>query len=214
MKNVPSFSHRIFFSLAFIFLLSACGKDKGASHDNSQPKKGYATGKVTDAQGKPIAGAKILLDNTIVYAAYINSTTGNDGTYSVKMPTGAYGVWKAYATITKEYNGKSYSLDLCPDNTNSFNEDGAVCNFTWKLTGKVPNDDYAYYGGSIDMDVGVGSVISSWDNVIITLTPAGTLIDGSQGQPITVKFGDEHWKNYTNGIKDIPMGRYKATAVF
>lgn len=215
MKNNQLFLSKVFICVfSLLLLFNACSKDKGASPANGQAKKGYTTGKVTDTQGKPIAGAKILLDNTIVYAAYINATTGNDGTYSVKMPTGAYSVWKAYATITKEYNGKTYTLDLCPDNTNSFNEDGAVCNFTWKLSGKVPNDDYAHFGGTIDMDAGTGSVISSWDNVIITLAPVGNLIDGSQGKTITIKFGDEHWENYTNGITDIPIGRYKATAIY
>lgn len=214
MENHLPFKVTIFSLLLSIVLFTACSKDQRATSDPTKPQKGYATGKVTDSKGRPMAGAQILLDNTIVYAAYINATTNSDGTYKIKMPTGAYGIWKAYATIHQNYNGKAYTVNLCPDNTNSFNEEGAVCNFTWKLSGPVPGEDNSYFGGTIDMDMGINSALNGFDNITITLTPSGSLIDGSQGQTIAITFGDARWNNYNSGIKDIPMGRYKGTAVY
>src|SRR3546814_11303480 len=59
---------------------------------------GYATGLVVDTRGKPIAGAKILLDNSVLYASYIDGTPREDGTYRIKVQPGA---WKAPATLKK-----------------------------------------------------------------------------------------------------------------
>src|SRR3546814_8576762 len=81
---------------------------------------GYATGKVVDTQGNPIAGAKILLDGTVFHNSYIHGSTGEDGNYRIKAQPGA---WMAYASFKKPYNGQTYSLDLHPDNSDSFSDD-------------------------------------------------------------------------------------------
>ena len=122
--------------------LTACGTDAPAARQET----GYATGLVMDTNGKPVAGARILLDNTVFYASYINGSTGADGTYRLKVQPGA---WRAYATIQKEYNGRTYSLDLHPDSADSFDDSGAVRNFTWKLEGRKPDNNWGYYGGLV-----------------------------------------------------------------
>lgn len=193
--------------------LAGCSKNEQPTPEAGKPKQGHATGKVTDSQGNPIAGAKILLDNTMLYASYINATTGDDGTYSIKMPTGAYGIWKAYATITREYHGKTYTMDLHPDKTDSFNEEGAERSFTWKLTGKKPEDEFFYYGGSIRIGPAVGSIIPDNKNIVVIIEPDGPLIDGTIGEMLTIPYGDVKWQDPVE-IKDIPIGRYKAIAVY
>ncbi|HET8574395.1 MAG TPA: carboxypeptidase-like regulatory domain-containing protein [Edaphocola sp.] len=200
--------------LCMLFMpLFSCKKDNSASGASNVAAKGYVTGKVTDTKGNPIAGASVLLDNTITYASYVNGTSGPDGKYQIKLPTGNYSIWKASATIQKSYDNKTYTLDMAPDNTNSITDDGAVCDFSWKLSGQQP-DGSTYYGGTIDMDAGTGSAISDWNGIVLTLTPVSVLIDGSPGRAMTITFGSANWPNYVSGIIDIPIGRYKATAIY
>ncbi len=194
-------------------LFTGCTKGDDDVNPESDPLKGYATGNATDEQGQSLAGAKILLDNTLLYDSYIKATTDKEGTYRIKMPTGAYGIWKAYASIEKEYHGKKFTFDLHPDNTDSFNEDGAVRNFTWKLTGKTPDDEFFYYGGSIRIGPAIGSTIPNNENIVLVIEPDGPLIDGSQGAMLTIPYGDARWQDPYE-VKDIPMGRYKAVVVY
>src|SRR3546814_12121572 len=42
---------------------------------------GYAPALVVDPRRKPIPGAKILLDNPVLYASYIDGPTPQNGTY-------------------------------------------------------------------------------------------------------------------------------------
>lgn len=183
--------------------LTACGTDAPAARQET----GYATGLVMDTNGKPVAGARILLDNTVFYASYINGSTGADGTYRLKVQPGA---WRAYATIQKEYNGRTYSLDLHPDSADSFDDSGAVRNFTWKLEGRKPDNNWGYYGGLVKVFNEPG--FYEMENVEITLEPAGPLIDGSEGRTLVLRLGDNYWRDLAY-LEDIPIGRYTASAV-
>jgi len=201
---------------AFTFLVclgtivSSCKKEDAITSKEGQAEKGYATGKAINAKGTPITGAEILLDNTILYASYIHGTTGTDGTYKIKM---AEGVWKASATIEQLYNDRTYTLKLAPDNTESFDGNGGVRNFTWKLTGGIPGESGTFYGGTIAVDAGVGTTIPGRENIRIKLSPVGSLIDGTTGENLSIAFGDAHWQDYYL-IKDIPIGRYKIQAFY
>ncbi len=213
MKHKSKFTAFAF--LMFLFILTtSCSKERTGDKGASGPAKGYATGKVTDSKGNAIPGAKILLDNTVLYDAYINGSTDKNGIYKIKMPTGSYGIWRAYASIRKEYNGRTYTLDLHPDNIISFNEEGAVCNFTWKVSGKAPDNDHSYYGGLITIGAGINSQIKGNENITLVLEPDGPLIDGSAGEMLYYKYGSENWNSKTNGILDVPIGRYKALAIY
>lgn len=187
-------------------MLSAC-EGSGAA-DTAREESGYATGKVVDTQGNPIAGAKILLDNTVFYASYINGSTGEDGTYRIKAQPGA---WRAYASFKKDYNGKTYSLDLHPDTIDSFDDTGAVRNFTWKLEGRKPENDYGYYGGLVKVFTDTG-FYEDMEDVELTLTPSGPLVDGSQGKTLVLRQGGHYWVQY-GYLEDVPIGRYTVTAI-
>src|SRR3546814_8448603 len=95
-------------AILFALGLSAC---EGSATAKSEA--GYATGTVLDAQGTPIAGAKILLDNSVFYNSYIHDSTREDGTYRIKAQPGT---WQAFASLKKTYNGSSSTLELMPDN--------------------------------------------------------------------------------------------------
>ena len=191
-----------------LLLLSilACSKDK----ESGEPKeeKGYVTGKVVDTQGNPIAGAKIVLENTVFYSSYINVSTNAQGVYKTKVSEGA---WWTTATFKKEYNGKTYTLPLSPDGTDSFTDEGGIRNFTWKLEGRDPGNEHYFYGGQVTVSSDIG-FYEDQEDIEVTFTPNGSLIDGSEGKTLTLRQGERYWEEYSY-IKDIPVGRYMVSAV-
>lgn len=203
MKNILTLSK--IFAVALVHIsIAACDKE---SEGNNGPDTGYATGKVTDASGKPISGARILLDNTVFYDSYIHGTTKEDGTYSIKVQEGA---WRTFAYVDKLYNGKTYTMELFPDATDAFAEEGAERNFVWKLEGKMPWEAENYYGGTLTLSKDL-DFSGELEDIELVLTPSGPLIDGSTGEALTLRYGDSKWKlDYE--IMDIPIGRYIVTA--
>src|SRR5690606_39444115 len=53
------------------------------------------------------------------YDSYLTGTTDENGNYKIKVFQGA---WVAYANFKKEYNGKTYSIQAYPDNTDPISE--------------------------------------------------------------------------------------------
>ena len=200
---------------ALLFLgtsLSACTGNAGtpAASTATAPatvEAGYVTGIAVDTQGKPLAGAKILLENAMFHASYIKGTTQADGRYRLKVQPG---VWTPQASLRKDYNGQSFGLELAPDNPDSVDDDGAVRNFTWKLEGRAPDNGYRYYGGFIQLSAGL-DLDSDLSDVELTLTPSGPLIDGSEGRTLHLHYGDHYWVDRFQ-IEDVPIGRYIVTA--
>lgn len=186
-------------------VLYACAKD---SEGQQGAEDGYATGKVVNSQGKPIAGAKILLDNTMYYASYIHGTTQADGRYKIKVKDG---VWRTFAYVESSYNGKTYRMELYPDKTDSFSEEGAERNFTWKLEGRMPWEAESYYGGSITLSTDF-DFEDDIEDVELHFKPLGILIDGSTGSDFILQFGHQKWTNRYE-LMDIPIGRYSVKAV-
>lgn len=195
----------LFLAALALPLLSACEESRGT--EAARAEGGYATGTVVDTRGKPIAGAKVLLDNSVFYASYIHGSTGDDGRYRIRVQPGA---WRAHATFTKQYNGRTYTLELHPDAIDSFDQDGAARNFTWQLEGRGPVNDYSYYGGFIQLSAAVG-FYEDFNDVELVLTPDGPLIDGSPGKQLRLRLKDHYWRDYYQ-VEDIPIGRYTVTA--
>src|SRR5690606_497647 len=190
--------------LCIAVISAACSKSDSPS---DVPEKGYATGKVVDGKGNPIAGAKIFLDNSAFHDSYINGMTNSEGAYKIKVHPGA---WVAYANFKKEYNGKTYSIQAFPDNSESFSEEGAERNFTWKLEGIDPDNDSYFYGGRVTVHTD-NDFNEDYRDIELTFTPSGPLIDGSQGKALVLKPGERYWEEY-GYIEDIPVGRYNVTA--
>ncbi len=171
----------------------------------SETANGIVKGVVTYADGSPITNVKVVIENTILYASYVYATTNAKGEYSVPVPIGS---WKASVQIEKEFLGKKYKYDLHPDNPNAFaGFDGAVRNFTWKISGAKP--DVGYYGSPVKAYGELLSFINMPD-VELTLTPDGVLIDGSAGAVIKKRLVDVGGGEY--GIDDVPVGKYSITA--
>lgn len=188
--------------------VSACGADGNATAATAPARHGHVTGKAVDARGEPIAGARVLLDNTVFHASHMETTTAADGSYRLKMHPGA---WLATATFRKEYNGRTYQLELHPESPDAFDDDGAIRDFSWKLEGRSPLNEYRYYGGSIVVHAG-NDFDGDMQAVRLALVPVGPLIDGSEGTMLALRQGDRYWVQY-GYIEDVPIGRYRVTAV-
>ena len=191
------------FLLTCLALSALPGCDGSVAAATPPAERGYATGKVIDSRGSPVSGARILLDNTMFYASYLHGSTAQDGTYRIKMQPGA---WKAQASLKTTYNGRSYTLPLHPDNAEAFDD---VRDFSWKLEGRVPDSDYAYYGGFIQLTDDFD--FNDMADVELTLTPSGPLIDGSEGRTLRLRPGDHYWVGRYQ-VEDIPIGRYLVRA--
>lgn len=201
-----------FLSITCLLLLQlmnySCTKQAAASNsqDPNTPQPGYVTGKVVDGQGKPVAGADILLDNSILYASYIKGKTDKDGHYKIKVSTG---VWLVTASYNATYNGKTYIVQMTPEDESSVDNNGGVRNFTWKLSGDPGGSDF--YGGFIQLTNSTNGL--SLEYVKLVFTPVGPLIDGSTGQVILLRMGDSFWVSAFE-IHEMPIGRYKVTAFY
>ena len=193
--------------IMFLGALALVSCTKNDDIKAAEAEKGYATGKVTDTKGNPIAGAKILLDNTVLYASYIHGSSKEDGTYKVKLAPGS---WRAFAYVETTYNGRKYKMELFPDGTDAFSEVGAVRNFIWKLEDRMPWDAENYYGGFVMLRSGDGFYEDEKD-IELVFTPVGPLIDGSVGRTLTIRYGEAKWQNRYE-LEDIPIGRYKVKA--
>ncbi len=195
--------------LAFLLIIPnvlffGCEKNNDTALE-TKDQKGIVKGVVKYADGNPIVNVKVVIENTIIYASYVYATTNAKGEYSTSVPIGS---WKASVQIEKEFLGKKYKYDLHPDNPNAFaGFDGAVRNFTRKISGAKP--DGGYYGSPVKAYSDLLSFINMPD-VELTLTPDGVLIDGRPGAVIKKRLVDVGGGEY--GIDDVPVGKYTITA--
>jgi hypothetical protein len=195
--------------LALSTSLLACKDEGGDGNPPPGAEKGYVVGRVVDTAGKPLAGVRITIDSTIYYNTVVSGSTDADGRYKLKVDQGS---WRAYARMQREYNGRTYTIDLHPDNPDSFTGEGAVRNFEWRLRGKKPIPLTGTYGGLVTMGGDPnGMTIVELDTIEWTFTPVGPLIDGSTIQPFTARSGAPQTELYSK-IEDLPIGRYSITA--
>lgn len=217
LKSIKSLTSMVVLG-SLLFTGIGCKKDPidpanpGPPDGNPVGKAGYLTGKVTDPQGKPLPKATIFVDHTVLPNDGPEVKTASDGSYQIQMVNLA-GQWIAKGYILKQYNDRVYKINLFPENEDSFTRDEKpVRNFQWKLTGHIPDLSLdLYYGGSMEMfrDLNADGLRDN-ENIEFTLTPVGPLIDGSTGTVLKLQAK----KRYDSILKDIPMGRYKVSAVY
>jgi hypothetical protein len=173
---------------------------------------GVLKGRAVGADGRPIQGVEIAADNQLLYNSNLIVSTDADGFYQVD--TNIATTFRVTARMKIDFNGTKYLVELTPENDASFaGPAGAVRNFTWKLTGERP-DGLGHYGSSVlfyldGVDPQNPEVYLDDENVEVTLTPEGPLIDGSQGQSITRKASRTP---DGSGLVDVPLGRYRISA--
>lgn len=177
-------------------------------------------GRVVDTQGKPLKGAKVVLDvynhndmsnsdhsSNIYDGTDKKAITDAAGNYRVRVGPGG---WRVYGTVERRYNGDTFAMSLHPDNPKWVpGNEGGVRNLTWKLTGPVPDElGGGFYGGTVEVVTTYESGFreESYPQVELTLEPVGPLIDGSAGTALTRK------PDRDGNIHDVPIGRYRVQA--
>ncbi len=211
--------------LALATHLGACLCLGGCEGDDPEPGPGgtaepnKVTGVVQDSQGRPIAGARIRIEND-ASQIYSDVTTDANGRYVATMV--AVGGFKALAWANVNYQGRTYVLRMGMPDSNDYgffnSAQGAVRNFRWQLSGRIPDraaeGSKGYFGGTLAFYNGTGIFserMNAGDTVQVTLEPTEPLIDGSTGQTLqrsfTVKPGNE-----AHYVLDIPVGVYQVTA--
>ncbi|WDM31170.1 hypothetical protein KCX80_08635 [Paenibacillus mucilaginosus] len=163
--------------------------------------QGYAR----DASGRPLAGASVWADNTLLYDSNILGVTDENGYYRLELPSLAT-TWRMGGDFSREGEGRTYKFDLVPEVDQPFaGNTGAVRNFTWK-------NDVGYlflYADFFSFDDDNLPMVEMKD-IEMTLTPVGSTLDGGTGKTIVKRIGRMEYEGL--GIDKIPLGRYKATA--
>jgi hypothetical protein len=189
-------------------------------------------GTVTDAAGKPIKSGVVVTvaGRTTQGGARADYTVNPDDTghYESDLPDGVYKVW---ATVDVDYNGRHFKLPLASEDKKDMHAAynsarGIVKNFVWQLSGLKPNSQPREYGSYW----GVGVLLFDGNPTfepathfktkypgsvaIVHLEPVGPLVDGSKGKSLDLEtpaealfINDKRCKHL-----DIPLGDYKATA--
>lgn len=180
---------------------------------STAPEAGALKGRVTDVRGAPLAGAEVVADNQFFYNANAIVRSGTDGGYRIDV-SGLTGTYHASAQIRRSYNGKTYVFALEPDDDAPFaGTVGAVRNFTWRLTGaygdgRSHGSKVIYYFATYEDPENPEGIISN-ENVDLTLTPVGPLVDGGEGEPVTAR-GQNTPDGF--GLSDVAVGRYAIAA--
>jgi predicted small secreted protein len=204
-----------FLNILFAVLsLSSCNTTAGSGLPNSSDagSAGTMSGVVLDSKGQPLAGATVFAGHTLYYNTNALATSDVKGQYSVSVKSPA-GSWYAGGQIKRNYNGQQYTFDLIPDNTAPFNgSEGAIRNFTWRLTGTKPDGQPVGARLTVYTDFFDPELLDWVKDIELKLVPNGALVDGSVGQTINrklIKTADGQ-----EGLIDIPFGLYTVSAVY
>jgi len=192
-------------------VVAACSKDVDLP-DSPGTKSGVVSGIVTDAKNLPVKDARITIEHTVWYNSYLLASSNNEGKYEVSLPDDPAGDWTAKAQLTKTAYGQTYKFDLAPDNTGAFDKaNGAVRNFTWKLSGQRP-DGSGYYGAHVDLYPFGTEVDLTKVKLLFTPFPGEpNLIDGSVAASFERPVKDIAG---TFRVKDVPIGEYMVKAIY
>jgi hypothetical protein len=195
---------------------------------------GTISGRVTYADGRPLAGAHILV-NAREYDSQTERKSAADGTYSIKLavPDATYDMYAWVGPI--DFNGHQYELPLRFTGGNpgaiAYPEDGLVQDLTWETTGEgswapLPGEPQSNNGGWLGVNVYDPSTDPGGDQALtapagtkieLSLNPVTPLIDGSAGVPLTatVTFADDtgpSWISNVGTVVDIPVAMYDVSA--
>ena len=164
-------------------------------------------GRVTTASGEPLVGAEVWADNTLAYNSNVLATTTAEGSYRIELPRQDVTTWRVGGNARLEYHGQRYEISLVGDQSPFGSAEGAVRDLRLVLTGPIPELAGSFYGATVAVHTDLDETqITDTDNLEVTLTPDGPLVDGSAGQVLT--------RRVTGGwqVQDVPIGRYNVTA--
>ncbi len=206
--------------LALSLTLGACGGTVATPQPIPMPTTGtnpapvpaatnFITGRVTNLQGQPLKGARVVADNTLGYNSNLIAYSGADGQYRIDI--GVLPVtWNVTAQLDLKYNGWDVPVQLKASSAEVVAggpTGGGVRDFTFAPTVTAANP----YGdlGKINVVHGFGQFGVKEADVTLTVTPDGPLADGSAGAPLTVKpvHTGDGWI-----VPNVMYGTYRVTA--
>ncbi|MFD2920851.1 carboxypeptidase-like regulatory domain-containing protein [Terrimonas rubra] len=218
---------KIVWAIVMIVLFS-CAKGKSSSGSTTPPEKAYTiSGIIKDASGNPVPGARIRVENPTGDNIHFTARTNEAGRYSVTVS--AIGGYKIYAWKEVELNNEVYQVRLGMEKDADYDAfsvpaSGVVKNFTWKLSGRIPDrtisreNGTGYFGGTIKF-INYNSLadeMPAGTQVTIQLTPTtgARYLDGSTaaGKIVEKKFTIAAGVGQAYYINDIPATHYKITA--
>ncbi len=226
MKQLMKIS---FFPMSVLLLIS-CTKDRNAPDLDPDPSanKAYTiTGTVKDAAGNAVKSARIRVENPTGNNIHYNTTSDENGKYSVTVS--AIGGYKMYAWKETEFEGDLYQVRLGMEKDTDYDAfnvpaGGVVKNFVWKLNGRIPDrvaskeNGTGYFGGTLKL-INYNSLtdqMPAGTEVTIVLTPVANAkyLDGSaaSGKVIERKFTVVDGVGQAYYINDIPATKYTITA--
>jgi hypothetical protein len=218
-------SKLIFLYVAAFFAFTSCIEDENPKPVTPGQGANTVSGKVVDGQGNAMAGIKVRAENPAGYNVYVEGTTKADGTYSLTLP--AIGSWKIYAWKEVTYKDKIFHLRMGMKEDADYDffttgDNGAVKNFVWKLSGRIPDrsasveNGWGYFGGSlrfVNMNSRVPAMVTG-TKVTVTLTPTSgaKYLDGTPATAAgtikkTFTISTAPGQNYYMG--DIPVTEYR-----
>lgn len=189
---------------AFSFL--ACAASMAVGGCAAEPSQAQTVerwvvkGRVVDEQGRPVARAKILADNELLYNSYASGTTDANGNYRIMLPH-VHVTWNTSGKASRMVGGEKIEADLAPDDEDSFaGNQGAIRNFTLRTSGR--SESGSSYGGSVIVYTPIMSGVDT-RQVQIRFEP----LDGGApftGTPVSTGDGD--------AIKGVAVNRYRISA--
>ena len=225
--------------LTCLLLAGGCGSggDDASGADAGAPQPGYATGRISMADGSPISvpydELTFSINGTAAHGenASFTPVINADGSYRQKLSAGSFTFsGGSYATIKLPYEGKKYTLQIEPVGPNwkrnRESAEGIVQDYVWKPVGEHASSDgdvnnfTNWYGGSVGVrfgtwrqDVGVApSKVPDGSKCIFTLKPTvGKTIDGEPAKTLTIeRTFSAQWSRCDN-LHDLPIAHYELT---
>jgi hypothetical protein len=120
------------------------------------PTEGVVSGVALDARGRPIANAKVGV-KMVFNPNVVWTRTGADGRYTVRG-LGAGLSHQIWAWHEVDYGGRSYCVRLGMPDAGDYDAflpgAGAVRDFRWQLTGRIPDAGNNYFGAPLVLALG------------------------------------------------------------
>ncbi len=179
----------------------------GAAHA-TPAQKGFITGTVVNEQGKPMPGVEIDVDNTLAYDSNLITTTDARGQYKVDVRKFPF-TFAVYAKLKLKYQDHTVAVNLVPKNADAVpGVEGGVRDFIFKPKPVTSDDPYGNLA-CVFVERGIGEYDVDTSKVQVTLTPVGTLADGSTGKARTATLMPS---GSGPVIANVMWGTYRVTA--
>jgi hypothetical protein len=212
---------------------AAKSPEQWAREADKRRKAHTVLGDILDRQGKPAKGLKGYV--------YIGGTTirGDRSSYQLDLDENGHfemvvpdGVYRLTTSLNVEYDGKLLPVQLMAMDAKSPGQsfssaEGVVRDYRWVLLGRRPGTDgdshVNYFGAHLNFsDAKSGDfghqLKDRWPvgtKLRVALSPAGPLIDGSEGRPMGFEMDLRSLVNLAQPAgASVPIGVYKVAAEF